>query len=273
MVCVLASIVLMTVDRKMDYLETVRSHLSSVIYPIQYMVHLPVKVGDWMTESLDARQGLLDENSKLKAQNLLLKTHTHKYQSLVLENERLRGLIESPIRQGERVLVADFMAVEQDSTTRKFVLNKGSKQGVYIGQPIVDSSGVMGQVVHVSSSSSTGMMVTDNEHGIPVEVIRSGIRAIATGESLSREMRLDYVPPESDVREGDLLVSSGLGGHFPKGYPVGKVSQVYLHPGDNFMMIKVKPVANLAKAREVLLVWPGMSDLEAEMNPGEMVAR
>ena len=257
----------------MDHLEIVRSHLSTVIYPIQYMVNLPVKVGDWMSESFDARQSLLSENKKLKAQNLLLKTHTHKYQSLVLENQRLRGLIESPIRQGERVLVADFMAVEQDSTTRKFVLNKGSKHGVYIGQPIVDSSGVVGQVVHVGSSSSTGMMVTDSEHGIPVEVIRNGIRAIASGESLSREMRLDYVPPESDIKEGDLLVSSGLGGHFPKGYPVGKVSVVMLHPGDSFMVIKVKPVANLAKAREVLLVWPGISDIEAEMNPGKVVTR
>ena len=264
---------MMTVDRKMDYLETVRSHLSSVVYPVQYLVHLPVKVGDWMSESLTARDNLLKENTKLKAQNIMLKTHTHKYQSLVLENQRLRGLIESPIRQGERVLVADFMAVEQDSSTHKFVLNKGSKNGVYLGQPIVDSDGVMGQVVHVGSSSSTGMMVTDGEHSVPVEVIRSGVRAIATGEGFSGEMRLDYVPQESDIQEGDLLVSTGLGGHFPKGYPVGKISQVVSHPGDNFIMIKVQPIANLAKAREVLLVWPGISDVEAESNPGEMVAR
>lgn len=256
----------MTVDRKMDYLETVRSHLSSVIYPIQYLVNLPLKAGSWMSESLDTRQNLLGENSKLKAQNLLLKTHTHKYQSLVLENQRLRGLIESPIRQGERVLVADLMAVEQDNSTRKFVLNKGSKNGVFLGQPIVDSHGVMGQIVHVGQSSSTGMMLTGSEHAIPVEVIRSGIRAIATGEGASKKMRLDYVPPESDVKEGDLLVSSGLGGHFPKGYPVGTVSEVTLHPGDNFMMIKVQPVAHLNKAREVLLVWPGITDVDADGN-------
>ncbi len=264
---------MMTVDRKMDYLETVRSHLSSVVYPVQYLVHLPVKAGDWASESLAARDDLLKENTKLKAQNILLKTHTHKYQSLVLENQRLRGLIESPIRQGERVLVADFMAVEQDSSTHKFVLNKGSSSGVYLGQPIVDSDGVMGQVVHVGPSSSTGMMVTDGEHSVPVEVIRSGVRAIATGEGFSGEMRLDYVPQESDIQEGDLLVSTGLGGHFPKGYPVGKVSQVVQHPGDNFIMIKVQPIANLAKAREVLLVWPGISEIEAEKNPGKMVAR
>ncbi len=263
----------MTVDRKMDYLETVRSHLSSVVYPIQYLVNLPVKVGDWMSESLEARENLLKENAKLKAQNLLLKTHTQKYQSLALENQRLRGLIESPIRQGERVLVADFMAVEQESSSHKFILNKGSKNGVYIGQPIVDSSGVMGQVVHVGASSSTGMMITDSEHAIPVEVVRSGVRAIATGESIRQEMRLDYVPPESDIQEGDLLVSSGLGGHFPEGYPVGKVSEVSLHPGDNFMMIKVQPVANLAKAREVLLVWPSVSDVDIESDPGKVATR
>lgn len=251
----------MTVDRKMDYLESVRSHLSSVIYPIQYLVNLPVRMGDWMSESLDARDNLLKENTKLKAHNLLLKTHTHKYQSLVLENQRLRGLIESPIRQGERVLVADIMAVQRDSSTRTFILNKGSNDGVYFGQPVVDSHGVMGQVVHVGPSSSTGMMVTDGEHAVPVEVIRSGIRAIAKGEGIGGGMQLDYVPPESDVREGDLLVSTGLGGHFPKGYPVGKVSAVTLHPGDNFMVIKVRPVADLAKAREALLVWPGVSEV------------
>jgi len=263
----------MTVDRKMDYLETVRGHLSSVVYPIQYLVNLPVKVGDWMSESLDTRENLLKENEKLKAQNLLLKTHTQKYQSLALENQRLRGLIESPIRQRERVLVADLMAVDQENSTNKFILNKGSEEGVYIGQPIVDSSGIMGQVVHVGPSSSTGMMVTDNEHAIPVEVVRSGVRAIATGEGISREMRLDYVPPESDVKEGDLLVSSGLGGHFTEGYPVGKVSEVELHPGDNFMTIKIQPVANLAKAREVLLVWPGTSDINIETDPGTVATR
>lgn len=261
----------MTVDRRMDYLETVRSHLSSVIYPVQYIVDLPIKVGDWMSESLEDRDNLLTENGKLKAENLLLKNHTHKYQTLVLENQRLRGLIESPIRQGERVLVADFMSVEQDSTTHKFVLNKGTSDDVYIGQPIVDSLGVMGQIVHIGPSSSTGMMVTDSEHAIPVEVIRSGVRAIATGEGLSGKMRLDYVPPESDIKEGDLIVSSGLGGHFPDGYPVGKVSEVTLHSGDNFMMIKIQPVANLTKAREVLLVWPGMTDVD--MQPGNVATR
>ena len=263
----------MIVDRKMDYLETVRSHLSSVIYPVQYLVNLPVKVGDWVSDSLESRDVLLKENTRITAQNLLLKTHTQKYQSLVLENQRLRGLIESPIRQGERVLVADLMAVEQDNATHKFVIDKGAKNGVYLGQPIVDSHGVMGQIVHVGQSTSTGMMVTDSEHAIPVEVIRSGVRAIATGEAINRGMRLDYVPQESDVKEGDLLVSSGLGGHFPKGYPVGEVSEIKLHPGDNFMMINIQPVANLIKAREVLLVWPGVSDVEAEKTPGKMVRR
>ncbi len=263
----------MTVDRRMDYLESVRGYLSSVVYPVQYLVNLPVRVGDWMSEALTSRQQLLEENERLRAQNLLLKTHTQKYQALVLENQRLRGLIESPIRQGERVLVADMMAVEQDTSTQKFVINKGSKEGVYIGQPIVDAKGVMGQIVHVGQSSSTGMMVTDHEHALPVEVIRSGVRAIASGVGAKGEMRLDYVPPESDIKEGDLLVSSGLGGHFPEGYPVGVVSKVDLHPGDKFMQIRVRPVASLAKAREVLLVWPEVNEFEFETRPGKVAHR
>lgn len=253
----------MTVDHRKDYLESVRSQLSMVVYPIQYLVTLPIKAGDLFSESMETRNDLMHENAQLKAQNLLLSNHTQKYQSLELENQRLRGLIESPIRQGERVLVADLLAVEHASSAHKFVLNKGSRSGLYLGQPIVDSSGVVGQIVHIGPMSSTGMMVTDKDHAIPVEVMRSGVRAIATGQGYGGEMRLDYVPQESDIKEGDLLVSSGLGGHFPKGYPVAKVSQVTLDPGENFMVVKVKPVASLTRAREVLLLWPGITDVDA----------
>lgn len=262
----------MTVDHKLDYLERVRSQISSVVYPVQYVVDLPVKLGNWISTSLISRKTLLEENARLRAQNLLLKTHSQKFESLTLENQRLRGMIESPVRNGERVLVADLLAVEQESTTHKFVINKGSKQGIYMGQPIVDARGVMGQIVHVGPVSSTGMMITDAEHAVPVEVNRNGVRAIASGEGLSGKMRLDFVPPESDIKEGDLLVSSGLGGHFPKGYPVGKVSVVSANPGGDFMMIEVAPIARLDKAREVLLVWPGISEPDAE-DPGQVATR
>lgn len=255
---------MMTVDHRLDYLETVRSYLSTVVYPVQYVVNLPVEVGSFVSESLVSRKALMDENHQLREENLLLKTRSQKFDTMVLENQRLRGLIESPIRQGERVLVADLLAVQQATDTHKFVLNKGKNDGVFLGQPIVDERGVLGQIVHVGPVSSTGIMVIDTEHAIPVEVNRSGVRAIAVGNGFNADLRLDFLSPESDVKEGDLLISSGMGGHFPKGYPVGKVKTVAMHPGENFMQVNVEPIASLAKAREVLLLWPGIAAAEEE---------
>lgn len=263
----IVSIVMMTVDHRFDYLETVRSYLSTVVYPVQYLVNLPVQVGDAVSESLVSRQELMEENRRLREENLLLKTRSQKFDTMVLENQRLRGLIESPIRQGERVLVADLLAVQQANERHKFVINKGGNEGVFLGQPIVDERGILGQIVHVGPVSSTGMMVVDSEHAVPVEVNRSGVRAIAVGGGFDENLRLDYVQPDADVKEGDLLVTSGMGGHFPKGYPVGKVTRVKMHPGENFLQVRVQPIASLTKAREVLLLWPGISEQSAEVDP------
>lgn len=252
----------MTLDQRKLYVEQLRSALSVVVLPIQYLVNTPVGVANWMGDSLASRGALLSENESLTQRNLLLRAQLAKYEALEAENMRLRELLESSLKVGERVLVADLIAVELDSASRQVMLNKGSRDGVYIGQPIVDADGIMGQVVHVGPFTSTGMLITDLSHALPVQVNRSGVRAIAMGTGVSDTLELAYVPTNADVKQGDLIVSSGVGGRFPAGYPVGAIDLVEFDPGEPFARITARPSAQLMRSREVLLVWPEMKQFE-----------
>lgn len=257
MVFVVASIVLMTLDHRDDQLEKLRAALTLVVYPLQYAVNLPVSGGQWLAESLETRHALLSENEHLREANLLLRSRVQKFSAIEAENARLRALLDSSVQFGDRVLVADLVAVELEPSSRQIVLDKGSNDGVYIGQPIVDAGGVMGQVTHVGPFSCTGMLITDPSHALPVQVNRSGLRAIAMGTGADDTLQLAYIPNNADIRVGDLLVTSGMGGRFPGGYPVAQVSSVELDPGAPFAKVTATPTAQLKRAREVLLVWPG----------------
>lgn len=252
----IGSLVLMTVDHRLGYLESVRSALSVVVYPIQYAVHLPVAGVHWMVESLSSRRALLAENARLREDNLLLRSRVQRYAALVAENERLRDLLDASTQASDRVLVADLLAVELQPSVRQIVIDKGARQGVYRGQPVVDAAGVMGQVVHVGPLSSTALLITDLSHAVPVEINRTGLRAVAMGTGDDARLDLAYVPGNADVREGDLVVTSGLGGRFPRGYPIGVVTQVELDPGQPFARVQARPSARLTQVHEVLLVWP-----------------
>ena len=268
------SIALMALDHyKQEQLEQVRSALSVVIYPLQYLVNLPVEVSQGLSQSLITRQALLEENARLRRENLLLRLRSQKFASLEAENRRLQELLESSMEVGERALLANVLAVEMDPSTRQVVLNKGSQQGVYLGQPIVDAHGVMGQVVHVGPFSSTGMLITDVSHALPVRINRNGLRAIATGTIAGNALELNYVPINADVRKGDLIVSSGLDGCFPPGYPVGQVTRVELGSGAPFAKVIVAPTAKLSRAYEALLVWPPYKSTGGQLSSARMVSR
>jgi len=256
---ILASLIMMTVDHRQGHLEKVRSALSVFVYPLQYVANLPVTVTNWASEALTTRARLMEENALLHDERLVLSSKIQKFEILEAENERLREMLQSSERLDERVLIAELLAVDLQPFRHQIVINKGKREGVYDGQPIVDANGVMGQIVHVGPFSSTVLLLTDPTHAIPVQVNRNGLRSVAVGTGQSHILHLEHLSNNVDIKEGDLVVSSGLGSRFPPGYPVGVVQDISRVPGDPFAKVTIIPSAHLEKSREVLLVWPGKS--------------
>jgi rod shape-determining protein MreC len=256
----------MMMDHRQSHLESVRSALSLVVYPIQLVVELPGSVSGWFRESLATRRQLQEENVSLKTQLLMLNAQRQKLEALEIENIRLRELLDSSFEVGEKVLVAELMSVNLDPYKHQIVINKGELHHIYRGQPLLDADGVMGQVVHVGPYTSTAVLITDTSHAIPVQVNRNGLRTIALGSGTINRLELPYLPNNSDIEIGDLLVTSGLGGRFPPGYPVATVTAIQQDPGHAFARIIATPQAKLDRSREVLLVWPG--DIDAALAAG-----
>lgn len=250
----------MTVDHRAGHLEALRSVLSTLVYPLQVAVDLPIQAGNWLAEHLSSRHRLIAENARLRQDQFLLATKLEKFADLEAENRRLRDLLDSSAKVGERVLVAELLSVDMDPYSRRIVLNKGSRDGVESGQSLIDSNGVLGQVVHVAPFSSNALLITDPSHALPVQNHRSGLRSVAVGTGPLNQLELAHLPNNADVRIGDLLVTSGLGGRFPAGYPVGRIVSIERNRGRPFATVMVQPSARLERNREVLLVWPAETD-------------
>jgi len=249
------SLVLMVLDHRFAHLQQVRSALAFVTYPLQVLADLPVTASLWLQEVTSSRSELLTQNEELRAQNLKLSAELQKFESLQAENIRLRNLLDASYKVGDRVLIAELSAVDLDPYKQQVVINKGAASGVYEGQAVLDADAVMGQIIQVTPFSSTVLLITDPSHSIPVQVLRSGLRTIAVGSGRVNALDLPYLPTNSDIREGDLLVTSGLGGKFPSGYPVARVTRVDRAPDNAFALISAEPAAHLDRSREVLVVW------------------
>jgi rod shape-determining protein MreC len=254
-VLVIASIVLMTVDHRWHSLELARSALSGVLNPLQYTIDLPIRLFYWADEALSTQQSLLEKNREFEARHLENRVQLQKLDIIEKENERLRELLGAIPKTTERLLISEIINVDLDPYKQLILLNKGSSSDVYQGQPIIDAQGVMGQVVHVGPMSSTAVLITDASHAIPVQVNRTGLRAIAFGSGKIDQLNLRYLPHNVDIKEGDLLITSGLGGVFPPNFPVAVISKIERPSGEPFATIEAKPHALLDKSREVLLVW------------------
>lgn len=261
MLFVVTSVVLMTVDHRAHHLEVMRSVLSAVVYPVQYAVDLPIQGVRLLREGLSSHMALAEENRRLRQQQLLIQSRLEKFADLQAENRRLRKLLDSSTKVGERVLIAELMAVDLDPFSRRIVLNKGTQNGVTTGQSLIDANGIMGQVVHAGPFTSTALLITDPSHALPVQINRTGLRSIAVGTG-ANQLELAHIPNNADVRVGDLLITSGLGGRFPPGYPVGRVVSVERDSRQPFAKVLVQPSAKLERNREVLLVWPAGSSHE-----------
>lgn len=246
---------MMVMDHRQQHMDSVRSVLTTAIYPIHYLINLPAGIGEWLSESLSTRQTLIEENNSLRAQHTLYDTQLQKLDALAAENMRLRALLDSSVKVSDRVLIAELMSVDMKPFSQQVVINKGSHNDVYRGQPILDASGILGQVVHVTPLNSSAMLISDPSHALPVQVNRNGQRAIAMGTGETTRLELPHLPNNADIKVGDLLVTSGLGGRFPPGYPAARVTVVTRTPGQPFAEVQAEPVGNLESAREVLLVW------------------
>ncbi len=251
----LASVVLMTVDHRQNHLDGLRSALSVLVYPLQLLVDLPESAGGWFRETLASRRALAEENARLRTEHLILKAQLQKLEALEAENLRLRELLDSSFKVGERLLIAELLSVDLDPWRHQILINKGSRDGVFVGQPLLDAQGVVGQVIAVTPFTATAMLITDPAHALPVQVNRNGLRSVALGIGSLERLSLPHIPNSADIAAGDLLVTSGLGGRFPPGYPVARVQEVTRDPGQSFARIYARPLAELDRAREVLLVW------------------
>jgi rod shape-determining protein MreC len=250
----IVSVTLMYVDQRFHHLETMRSTLSWLIAPVQYLVDIPVSLGRYTGAWFTQHNRLLEDNARLRDEQLVLRARLQKYQSLVMENARLRELLGSASRVGEDVVVAELMAVDLDPSKRLITINKGSEHGLRIGHAIIDADGVMGQILHVGPLTSTAMLISDPSHAIPVQINRTGLRTVAFGSNHPSELLLQPIAGTADLRVGDLLVTSGLGGRFPPNYPVARISKINRLPGKGFVEVVATPVAQLYRSRELLVI-------------------
>ena len=257
MLAVVLGLVLLSADFRFNNFAFSRGAMSAVTLPFYWLADLPARLGDWGKETLVTRSTLLEDNGRLRTESLILRGQVQQMAALRAENVRLRALLNSSALLQDDVLVAELIGVSPDPVRHLVVLNKGATQGVYVGQPLLDATGLMGQVVEVGSHSSRVLLITDSTHSIPVQINRNGIRAIAEGVGQLDTLELRHVAATTDIAVGDLLVTSGLGQRFPVGYPVAVVTEVERDPGEAFAVVRAAPSAALNRSRHVLLVFTG----------------
>jgi rod shape-determining protein MreC len=246
---------LMVVDHRQQHLKVIREGLTAVAYPFQVLVHSPVAGWEWLTSNFATRNTLLAENRQLKERQWRNELRLMRFEAVEQENLRLRKLVDAAPRAGERVMLAEILRVDLDPFRHRVILDRGERDGVTKGQAVVDGAGVFGQVTNVGPYSSEVILLSDTAHAIPVQISRNGLRTIAVGTGDARRLQLPYLPRNADVKVDDVLLTSGLGGVFPGGYPVARVTEVKRDPASPLAVVNAVPAAALDRDNEVLLVW------------------
>jgi rod shape-determining protein MreC len=254
-VLVVLSVTLMVVDARFTLLKPLRSQMSLVLMQSYWVTDLPQRLWQGVASQFGSRTELVAENEKLKTEGLLLQGRLQKLAALTEQNVRLRELLNSSALVNEKVEVAELIGMDPNPFTHRILINKGERDGVVLGQPVLDARGLMGQVVELMPYTSRVLLLTDSTHSIPVQVNRNGLRAIASGTGNPERLELRHVADTADIKEGDLLVSSGLGQRFPAGYPVATVKEVIHDSGQPFAIVRAVPTAALNRSRYLLLVF------------------
>ncbi|PWE41695.1 rod shape-determining protein MreC [Pseudomonas prosekii] len=266
LVLVVLSVALMVVDARFTLLKPVRSQMSLVLMQSYWITDLPQRLWQGVASQFGSRTELVAENEKLKTENLLLQGRMQKLAALTEQNVRLRELLNSSALVNEKVEVAELIGMDPNPFTHRIIINKGERDGVVLGQPVLDARGLMGQVVELMPYTSRVLLLTDTTHSIPVQVNRNGLRAIASGTGNPERLELRHVADTADIKEGDLLVSSGLGQRFPAGYPVATVKEVIHDSGQPFAIVRAVPTAALNRSRYLLLVFSDGRTAEERAN-------
>jgi rod shape-determining protein MreC len=252
--CLLA-LGLIIFDKRYDHLGDIRRFLSVVAYPVQIAVASPFQGWDWFRESVSSRETLRADKARLEAELRLANFRLQRYEALEAESQRLRALRENTAGVANRFIIGNIMNLDIDAFRERVLVDKGARDGVFAGQAVLDAGGVFGQVARVGELTSEVILVSDGAHALPVQVNRNGLRTIAVGTGDMTRLKLPYLSTSADVIAGDLLVTSGLGGGFPAGYPVGTITEVKRDPGQSLAEIEVRPAAALDRSREVMFVW------------------
>jgi len=249
------SILLLVVDHRYNHLDAVRKAIGATVYPLRVIVDAPVSLWRWLGESTASRNELQLKNSHLTAERLLTRARLQRFAALEAENTRLRAMLEATTRVRDQVRIAEIMSVSSNPFRHVLVVDKGTRDGVFDGQVLIDAEGVVGQIIEAGVLSSQGILISDPDHALPVLVNRNGLRTIAVGTGEFDRLDLPFLPNNADIREGDLLVTSGLGGAFPAGYPVGIVTSVVRIPQEPFAAVAAEPSAALSRVQEIMLIW------------------
>lgn len=256
--CVLYSLLalgLIIFDKRYDHLGQVRRFLSVVAYPVQVAVASPFAGWNWFRESVTTRDVLRLDKVKLEAELRLANFRLQRYEAIEAESQRLRALRDNTADVADRFVIGNILDLDLDAFRERVLVDKGARDGIFVGQAVLDSGGVFGQVARVEQLTSEVILVSDATHAIPVQINRNGLRTIAVGTGDMSRLKLPYLSTSTDVIAGDLLVTSGLGGGFPAGYPVGTVAEVKRDPAQSLADVEVRPAAALDRSRELMFVW------------------
>lgn len=260
------SVILFLADSQLNLFASSRIYLNSLVSPIQYIADAPQKLSRIISDNLLTRQALKDRNQQLEKDNLFLKADRLLLTQLQNENKQLRELLNSQRDFSSKRMITEVMSLRSDPFRHQLLIDKGASSGVYIGQPVINEQGVVGQVSQVGSTTSRVLLIVDASHGIPVRVQRNDIAAIVHGSGAWNKLNLPFVQSNADLKEGDLLVTSGLGGRFPAGYPVATISHFNYRKGALYADVTATPVAQLDRSRYLLLLWNDSPLAESEIS-------
>lgn len=255
------ALALLFVDRNTRWLEPTRTWIDSAAQPLRWLSNTPSNVAEWSDQNLLSRSELVADNQRLKTEVLVLKGEVQRVVDLSVENARLRNLLSARELLKTRVLVAELIGVSTMPLHHQVTINRGARDGVFVGQAVLDGDGLMGQVIAVDNDRSQVMLISDARHAIPVQIAEFGTRLIAEGTGDYQRLQLRHVPPTLNIKEHDLLLSSGLGGRFPAGYPVGRVATIERKSGQDFVEVTVLPAAQLNRSRHLLLLFTEVNSI------------